>query len=115
MNNSRIRKAACGWLGAAVTIAASPALGADQISLKLGKLNQASFGRSQQVLAITNNGADPVTMVYVECGFFHGGELFASGSNIVENIAAGTTGYATVSANADGRAERADCRITSMR
>jgi hypothetical protein len=53
--------------------------------------------------------------VKVECGFFSNGELIATDSTYVENIAPGATGFITVMQSSDVHPDRAECRIVSVR
>jgi hypothetical protein len=104
----------------AITIAlllaiCSPARADERVSLTMGRFTAAGdYGYFQQALSVKNSTEAAIEWVALECGFFHGDQLVATGVDSVVNLQAGQTGYATVSAKVTSRAdipERADCRV----
>jgi hypothetical protein len=69
----------------------------------------------QQNVSVKNDTSKLVRDVKVECGFFSKGELIATDSAYVENIAPGATGFKTLTEPSDVAPDRAECRIVSVR
>jgi hypothetical protein len=66
------------------------------------------------VISIKNDSTRNYSSVWIECGFFHGSELVASGRDSVYKLAIGSTGFVTVSTSTDEIAvDRAECRSSS--
>ena len=85
---------------------------AAEVDITYGQLKlEGSF--AIQVIATKNNGA-PIKTLFVECGFFQGARLVASGGKYAENIAQNQTAYLEVVATDAGQADRTDCRISSI-
>ena len=98
--------AACGFMA----ITTGQALAADDLTLVTGHLSfTGSFIRLQ--VSIKNDGPNTLDHLEVECGFFHGGTLIASGFAIVKKLEPGTTGFSHVDAPSHAGADKSQCRI----
>ena len=64
------------------------------------------------MVSVKNDTNSDYRMVFVECDFFKNGELVASSPGILNNLAAGSTGFTTVN-GIDVKADRAECRISN--
>ena len=69
----------------------------------------------EQNISVKNDTTNTVREVKVECGFFNQGQLIATDTAYLENIAPGTAAHKTVMARSDINADRAECRIVSAR
>ncbi|MEL7273410.1 MAG: hypothetical protein AAGK33_08215 [Pseudomonadota bacterium] len=82
--------------------------------LDTGALSQQSIAVSQ-VVSVKNLSDKEFTAVKVGCGFFKGGSLIASDKTFMDNIAPQDIGYGTILSVAGLGADKADCRIISIR
>jgi hypothetical protein len=82
----------------------------DPIVLKMGRLSQdGSF--AVQVVAVENHTSIFLKLVQVECGFYQGDQLMASGVKSLENIKAGDTGFTEVQGRNAAGATSTKCRL----
>jgi hypothetical protein len=89
-------------------------LAQERLIIELGRLSFS--GRySKQVVSVKNGTANGIQDIRIECGFFNGVQLIAASQSYLENLAPGSTGFAEVLANTDMAADRAQCRIVSVR
>ena len=86
---------------------------ADDLSLSTGKLSYTA-SHTRQVVSVKNDTNSDYRRVFVECGFFKSGELVASSPGILNNLAAGSTGFTTVN-GIDVKADRAECRVSDAK
>lgn len=70
---------------------------------------------AMQTVEVENRTSQYIQDVRVECGFFHDQELVSSGVNFVENLAAGSKGFAPVYGQDAQGATSAQCRIVKFR
>jgi hypothetical protein len=93
-----------------VFMAATVVNAQEPIVLKMGRLSQnGSF--SVQVVAVENHTRIFLKLVQVECGFYQGDQLTASGTKSLENIKAGDTGFTEVEGRNAAGATSTKCRI----
>jgi hypothetical protein len=69
----------------------------------------------QQAVSVKNDTSNLVGTAKIECGFFSKGELIATGSTYVENIAPNAMAFKTVLNPSDISPDHAECRIVSVR
>jgi hypothetical protein len=82
----------------------------EPIVLKMGRLSQnGSF--SVQVVAVENHTRILLKLVQVECGFYQGDQLTASGTKSLQNIKAGDTGFTEVEGRNAAGATSTKCRL----
>lgn len=66
---------------------------------------------SSQPLAITNNTDAEIEMLQVECGFFRGSALLATGVAVAQHILPHQTAYVSVVATHAKGSDKVDCRV----
>jgi hypothetical protein len=91
----------------ALSADAAPAVG---VELTLGQMRGGNF--PVQVVAVKNNNSYPLKSVYVECGFFQGGQLVAAGKSSAYNVASGVTAFLEIDSLAN--ADKAQCRVDDV-
>jgi hypothetical protein len=69
----------------------------------------------QQVVSVKNDTVNLVRIARIECGFFRGDQLIATGTTHVQNLAPASTGLSEALARSDVAADRAQCRVASVR
>ena len=80
------------------------------IVLKMGRLSQ-SGSSAVQVVAVENRTSILLKLVQVECAFYQGDQLTASGVKSLENIRVGDTGSTEVQGRNAAGATSTKCRI----
>jgi hypothetical protein len=84
------------------------------VVLKMGRLSQVG-SHSIQVVAVENHTSNLLQTVEVDCGFYQGDQLIASGYSYLDKIRAGDTGFKNVNGNTETGATFAKCRIVETR
>jgi len=69
----------------------------------------------QQVVSVKNDTVNLVRIARIECGFFRGDQLIATGTTHVQNLAPASTELSEALARSDVAADRAQCRVASVR
>jgi hypothetical protein len=83
---------ACSLMASVIVTTAAHAQ--EGLTLTLGRLLYSSQFL-QQNISVKNNTPHRVRQVRIECGFFNHGQLIATDSTFLENIAPGSAGYKT--------------------
>jgi hypothetical protein len=94
-----------------VFMAATAVNGQDPgVVLKIGRLSQ-NGSSAVQVVAVENHTSIFLKLVEVECAFYQGDQLTASGVKSLENIRAGDTGSTEVEGRNAAGATSTKCRL----
>jgi len=99
-------------LGLLFAFFASQAAAENGLTLVMGQL---SFDGSyiKQVVSVKNERDNTVRSAEVECGFFRQGQLIATSSSFIDNVAPGHTGFANILASSNVGSDRAQCRVVT--
>ena len=103
--------------GLALGMLALPIIAAsaqEGVTLTMGRLIY-SAGYLEQTFSVKNDTTNRIRTVQVECGFFYHNQLIAVDTAYIENIGPNITGFGRILAASDIRAERAECRIVTVR
>ena len=93
-----------------VFMAATVVNAQEPIVLKMGRLSQ-NGSSAVQVVAVENHTSIFLKLVEVECAFYQGDQLTASGVKSLENIRAGDTGSTEVEGRNAAGATSTKCRL----
>jgi hypothetical protein len=66
-------------------------------------------------VTVQNDTDELLSTAEVECGFFNGGDLVSTDSTYIQNIAAKSKVFGTVSTSAKLRPDSAQCRVSNVR
>jgi hypothetical protein len=94
----------------AIVFRAATVVNAQDPKLKIGRLSQ-DGSSAVQVVAVENHTSIFLKLVQIECGFYQGDQLMASGTKSLENIKAGDTGFAEVQGRNAAGATSTKCRL----
>jgi hypothetical protein len=82
------------------------------VELALGQMRGGGRDWAVQVVSVKNNNSYPLESIYVECGFFQGGQLVSAGKSNAYNVASGVTAFLEV--NSLAVADKAQCRVDDV-
>jgi hypothetical protein len=94
------------------TVAAMPAIAANIDLSKDPMVQQGEY--AVQIVAATNNSADPINTIKVECRFFRSGSLLGSGMGFAENVQPHQTAQVKVVISDARGADRTDCNAAPV-
>jgi hypothetical protein len=88
----------------------------EDVTMTMGRLGYSPSGSYlQQNITITNNTAEKIQYVSVNCGFFRAGQLVDTGTGLVSNVQAKTDAYTYASVSAKTQPDSVKCRIDDIR
>ena len=83
----------------------------EDITMKLGRFSL-SGTRAEQPITIINNTTETIQHVFINCGFFRGGELVDTGTGMATNIQPKAEAYTYASSYK--APDNVKCRINSV-
>jgi hypothetical protein len=92
-----------------MVVAAASVTAQQGLTLSVGQLVKTPEYLHQNITV--RNDTQSIARVRVECGFFNKGELIATDSSNIENIAPNAAGFQTIVVRSDTNADRVECRI----
>jgi hypothetical protein len=108
-----VRNAAA-LLGLFLVFAAGSAMAQNGLALTVGGLSFSEHYLTQ-VVSVKNGTPMAISTVWIECGFFHDGQLIAAGEGYLENLAPGSSGFTKVLAHSDVSADRSQCQMVKSK